>query len=164
MDSFKNFQNKKAMFKEEKRHQVLEQRQRKKTKQDQGITLVALVVTIIVLLILAGIVISMVTGSDGILGRSKNSINNYRVAETNENSTMKDYENEIDKIDGEGDSEEEVKVNGSSSDWEVNEAGDTIIAYIGGPISSDTMVIPNYVDDKKIVKLGDDSGRNRKYF
>ena len=160
MDNFKNFQNKKAMFKEEKRHQVLEQRQRKKTKQDQGITLVALVVTIIVLLILAGIVISMVTGSDGILGRSKNSINNYRVAETNENSTMKDYENEIDKIDGKGDSEEEVKVNGSSSDWKVNEAGDTIIAYIGGSISSDTMVIPNYVDDKKIVKLG---GR-RKYF
>lgn len=161
MDNFKNFQNKKAMLKEAKRHQVLEQRQRKKTKQDQGITLVALVVTIIVLLILAGIVISMVTGSDGILGRSKNSINNYRVAETNENSTMKDYENEIDKIDGEGDSKEEVKVNGSSSDWKVNEAGDTIIAYIGGPISSDTMVIPNYVDDKKIVKLGDDS---RKYF
>lgn len=161
MDNFKNFQNKRAMLKEAKRHQVLEQKQRKKTKQDQGITLVALVVTIIVLLILAGIVISMVTGSDGILGRSKNSINNYRVAETNENSTMKDYENEIDKIDGEGGSEEEVKVNGSSSDWEVNEAGDTIIAYIGGPISSDTMVIPNYVDDKKIVKLGDDS---RKYF
>lgn len=160
MDNFKNFQNKKAMLKEAKRHQVLEQKQIKKTKQDQGITLVALVVTIIVLLILAGIVISMVTGSDGILGRSKNSINNYRVAETNENSTMKDYENEIDKIDGEGGSEEEVKVNGSSSDWEVNEAGDTIIAYIGGSISSDTMVIPNYVDDKKIVKLG---GR-RKYF
>lgn len=47
MDNFKNFQNKKAMLKEAKRHQVLEQKQRKKTKQDQGITLVALVVTTI---------------------------------------------------------------------------------------------------------------------
>lgn len=129
----------------------------KEKEQERGITIVALVITIIVLLILAGIVISMITGSNGILGRSKNSINNYRVAETNENSTMKDYENEIDKIkiDGEGDSEEEVKVNGSSSDWKVNDEGDTIVAYIGGPISSDTMVVPNYVDDKKIVKLGE---------
>ena len=47
MDNFKNFQNKKAMLKEAKRHQVLEQKQIKKTKQDQGITLVALVVTTI---------------------------------------------------------------------------------------------------------------------
>ena len=74
---------------------------------------------------------------------------------------MKDYENEIDKIkiDGEGDSEEEVevKVNGSSSDWKVNDEGDTIVAYIGGPISSDTIVVPNYVDGKKIVKLGENA-------
>ena len=47
MDNFKNFQNKKARLKEAKRHQVLEQKQIKKTKQDQGITLVALVVTTI---------------------------------------------------------------------------------------------------------------------
>ena len=39
-------------------------------KQKKGITLIALVVTIIVLLILAGISISMLTGENGILGRS----------------------------------------------------------------------------------------------
>ena len=36
-------------------------------KRDKGITLIALVVTIIVLLILAGISISMLTGQNGIL-------------------------------------------------------------------------------------------------
>ena len=39
-------------------------------KRDKGITLIALVVTIIVLLILAGISISMLTGQNGILKRA----------------------------------------------------------------------------------------------
>lgn len=41
-----------------------------KLKENKGITLVALVVTIIVLLILAGVSISMLTGQNGILNRS----------------------------------------------------------------------------------------------
>ena len=39
-------------------------------KNNRGITLIALVVTIIVLLILAGISISMLTGQNGILNRA----------------------------------------------------------------------------------------------
>ena len=42
----------------------------KKFKRNKGITLIALVVTIIVLLILAGISISMLTGQNGILNRA----------------------------------------------------------------------------------------------
>ena len=41
-------------------------------KQNKGITLVALVITIIVLLILAGVSISMVVGQNGILNRATN--------------------------------------------------------------------------------------------
>ena len=40
-------------------------------KNEKGITLIALVVTIIVLLILAGVSIAMITGDDGILGRAR---------------------------------------------------------------------------------------------
>lgn len=40
-------------------------------KQEKGITLVALVITIIVLLILAGVSISLVAGDNGILTKSK---------------------------------------------------------------------------------------------
>ena len=39
--------------------------------ENKGITLIALVVTIIVLLILAGISVSMLTGQNGILNRAK---------------------------------------------------------------------------------------------
>ena len=43
-------------------------------KQENGITLIALVVTIIVLLILAGISIAMLTGQNGILNRDRKSV------------------------------------------------------------------------------------------
>ena len=42
-------------------------------RQEKGITLIALVITIIVLLILAGVVIAMLTGENGILTRSSES-------------------------------------------------------------------------------------------
>ena len=45
---------------------------KEKTKQVKGITLIALVVTIIVLLILAGVSILMLTGDKGILGQANN--------------------------------------------------------------------------------------------
>ena len=42
----------------------------KKIKQGNGITLIALVVTIIVLLILAGVTIAMLSGENGILKKA----------------------------------------------------------------------------------------------
>ena len=43
----------------------------KKYKSTKGITLIALVITIIVLLILAGVSIAMLTGDNGILSQAK---------------------------------------------------------------------------------------------
>lgn len=43
---------------------------KEKFKRNKGITLIVLVVTIIVLLILAGISINMLTGQNGILNRA----------------------------------------------------------------------------------------------
>ena len=42
-----------------------------KIKSSKGITLIALVITIIVLLILAGVTISMVLGDDGIIAQAQ---------------------------------------------------------------------------------------------
>lgn len=64
--------------------------------KEKGITLVALVITIIILLILAGITISMATSGRGVFGRAKNAVNNYRVAVTNENETLEGHESQID--------------------------------------------------------------------
>ena len=55
-----------------------------KIKQEKAITLIALVVTIIVLLILAGISISMLTGQNGILNRASKAKESTGVAQTEE--------------------------------------------------------------------------------
>ena len=55
-----------------------------KLKKNKGITLIALVVTIIVLLILAGISISMLTGQNGILNRAQEAKEKTQVANEKE--------------------------------------------------------------------------------
>ena len=42
-----------------------------KLKKNQGITLIALVITIIVILIMAGVTINTITSQDGILGKAR---------------------------------------------------------------------------------------------
>lgn len=65
-------------------------------KKERGITLVALVVTIIVLLILAGVTIGMATSGSGIFGRAKNAANTYRNSVSKENTALQSYETEYD--------------------------------------------------------------------
>ena len=59
-----------------------------KLKKNKGITLIALVVTIIVLLILAGISISMLTGQNGILNRAVEAKEKTQVANEKETVNM----------------------------------------------------------------------------
>jgi Tfp pilus assembly major pilin PilA len=49
-------------------------------KQQKGITLVALVITIIVLLILAGVSISLVVGQNGVLTRATNAVSSNKAS------------------------------------------------------------------------------------
>ena len=53
-------------------------------KNQKGITLIALVITIIVLLILAGVSIAMLTGDNGLLGKAKTSGAENAIAEAKE--------------------------------------------------------------------------------
>ena len=68
-----------------------------KTKQT-GITLIALVVTIIVLLILAGISIAMLTGQNGILNRASEAKEKTGIAQEDENEKLQGYEDTINKF------------------------------------------------------------------
>ena len=61
-------------------------------KEKKGITLIALVVTIIVLLILAGVSISMLTGQNGIINRTQNAKSNTEDASDLEYLQVKAYE------------------------------------------------------------------------
>ncbi len=65
-------------------------------KNQKGVTLVALVVTIIVLLILAGISLSLVAGSNGIMTRAVNASNTNESATAAEQAELKIAEIQID--------------------------------------------------------------------
>ncbi len=57
-------------------------------KNNKGITLIALVITIIVLLILAGVSIALVTGDNGLLGQATRAGAETQVAEAKEMAIM----------------------------------------------------------------------------
>ena len=57
---------------------------RKNYSVDEGITLIALVVTIVVLLILAGITISLVFGSNGVIKKAQEANENTKIAQVRE--------------------------------------------------------------------------------
>lgn len=57
-------------------------------KKEKGITLVALVVTIVVLLILAGVSISLVLGNNGIVKKAQDAKTNYTQGAAADDSAM----------------------------------------------------------------------------
>ena len=67
-------------------------------KKESGITLVALVVTIIVLLILAGVAISLTIGEDGIFTRAQNATKKWDEAEAQEETEMNTFTNTYDNL------------------------------------------------------------------
>ena len=64
----------------------------------KGITLVALVVTIIVLIILAGISVSLLVGDNGLITRAKEAKNVQQNAEANEATSYNEALTEINNI------------------------------------------------------------------
>ena len=69
----------------------------KNKKYDGGITLIALVVTVVVLLILAGVSLNLVIGNEGILTRSKEAVDKYGKQAENEQQALNDIEDWMDE-------------------------------------------------------------------
>lgn len=68
----------------------------KKLSKNRGITLVSLVITIIVLLILAGVTISLVVGNNGIIQKAQEAKQNMTSAAEEEKDWLGELESEID--------------------------------------------------------------------
>lgn len=73
----------------------------KKRQENKGITLVALVVTIVVLLILAGVSITMLIGDNGILTKAQEAKVKIEEAQEKENATLSQYDIMIKQETGE---------------------------------------------------------------
>ena len=76
----------------------VQKRMKEKTKTNKGITLIALVITIIVLLILAGVSIAMLTGENGILTQAQNAKNKTAEAEAQERADLEEQNALIDNL------------------------------------------------------------------
>ena len=98
-------------------------------KKNKGITLIALILTIIILLILAMVTINAITGDDDLIGYSKNAAGKYQEEQENENGLLQSYLNKMEEI-GTGAENKEEHNNPSETPAEVP---DVLKRYILGP-------------------------------
>lgn len=66
-------------------------------KNDRGVTLTALVITIIIILILAGISLKVATGDNGLISRAKLAVQQYEDSELEEQQQLEDLYKQLDK-------------------------------------------------------------------
>ena len=78
-----------------KKIKIKEEKLNKKLKNKQGITLIALVLTIIILLILAGVTLVAISGDNGILLQAKKAKESTEEAQEKENISLRETELEI---------------------------------------------------------------------
>ena len=115
-----------------------------KNKQEKGITLIALVVTIVVLLILAGVSISLVLNNNGVISKAKDAKNQYAEAQTNEEKQLNEVSDWID-----------TKVGDTTGGGSVTKIDGVPIPegyyYVGGT-KAKGLVISDNVADKELDK------------
>ena len=70
----------------------------KNIKDERGITLIALAVTIVVILILAGVTIDAVCSEDGIINKAKEAANSMNNAVANDQKELNELFNELNEI------------------------------------------------------------------
>lgn len=61
-------------------------------KKNSGITLIALIITIIIMLILAGVTISILGGEDGLISKAETAVNKFEQARKDEEQQLKEVE------------------------------------------------------------------------
>jgi len=123
-----------------------------KIKQEKGITLIALVVTIVVLLILAGVSISLVLNNNGVISKAKDAKNQYTEAQTNDEKQLNEVSDWID-----------TKVGDTTGGDSVTKIDGVPIPegyyYVGGT-KAKGLVISDNVADKELDKGKEDVRRD----
>ena len=103
-----------------------------KRKNNEGITLVALVITIILMLILAGVVVNLTLGQDGIIAKTKEAKKKQILAEAKEKIGVELLTAQAEAIEKDKTLEQEQIENVISKYGQLQEDGDTIILNNNG--------------------------------
>lgn len=119
-----------------------------KIKQEKGITLIALVVTIVVLLILAGVSISLVLNNNGVISKAKEARDKYAEAQTNDEKQLNEVSDWIKETVGDTTGGGSAGGSGSTVDGVTIPEG---YYYVGGT-KAKGIVISDNVADKELDK------------
>ena len=124
---------------------------KKRSLQEKGITLIALVVTIIILLILAGVTLNIALSDDGLFKKAKKAVEDYEKAQDMELAGLDEISDSYDEMNG------KVVLNGKWS--EKNKVNMPKLAHTGltpvalneeASIAMQTTEIMRTVDDSQI--------------
>ena len=120
-----------------------------KNKQEKGITLIALVVTIIIMLILAGVSIKLAIDNNGVIENAKEAKDQYEQAQANDESGLGDLAS---KLKEQIDANKKNNSGSGSSDYDPASEGVPIPAgfyYVGGTKDSGLVISDNSSDKGK---------------
>ena len=99
-NKYYNINNNKYFKDQGKKREGMERMRKEKLKSNvegkKGITLIALVITVIIMLILAGVTISAVVGGNGLFDRIREATERYELSYKNESNQIQELLNEID--------------------------------------------------------------------
>ena len=138
-----------------------------KFKSNKAITLIALIITIIVLLILAGVSLSMVLGENGLINKAQSSVNKYQESSENEQNLLNKVEEYFDLLNRK---EGEIELSATSGEctypntitFDViknTSGGDLSVKTANEDIATTTIsgnkitVTPKNVDETVIIKV-----------
>ena len=131
----------------------------KYSNKNSGITLIALVVTIVVLIVLATVSINAVFGQNGIIKKAQQAKEMYEQSVTNEDTAMQELLNElaVDREDKEDDTSDPTK------DWDLNKVDkvtseDNIIVPVPKGYTASTVAGEKSVSTGFVIKEGSNGG------
>ena len=140
----------------------MKQKFKKMAKERRGVTLIALVITIIVLLILAGVTIAMLTGENGIISKAMQAKTKTEDSKETEEAGLKEIENYINGKSAEAgvviQDLKSIKSDGTEGEVigeKVSDGAGGIVPipsgfyYVGGTAKSGTVISDNLADKDK---------------
>ena len=140
----------------------MKQKFKKMAKERRGVTLIALVITIIVLLILAGVTIAMLTGDNGIISKAMQAKTKTEDSKETEEAGLKEIENYINGKSAEAgvvvQDLKSIKSDGTEGEVigeKVSDGAGGVVPipsgfyYVGGTAKSGTVISDNLADKDK---------------
>ena len=140
----------------------MKQKFKKMAKERRGVTLIALVITIIVLLILAGVTIAMLTGENGIISKAMQAKTKTEDSKETEEAGLKKIENYINGKSAEAgvviQDLKSIKSDGTEGEVigeKVSDGAGGVVPvpnefyYVGGTVKSGAVISDNLADKDK---------------